>query len=127
VPSLDSFTHIVILGGPMAVYEMHAYRHLRHEAVLIEQAIGSGKQVLGICLGAQMVAHVLGARVYAGAHKEIGWYHVELTEQGMRDRAVRHLSSAGTSAEVFQLHGDSFDLPSGAVGGVLNLYEPSLV
>jgi len=116
IPDPDSFTHLVIMGGPMAVYEMHLHQHLKNEALLIEQAIRSGKRVLGVCLGAQMVAHVLGARVYAGGQQEIGWYEVELTDAAMRDPVMAPLAMQGRqAAQVFQWHGDTFDLPAGAV------------
>lgn len=116
VPDLNSFSQLVIMGGPMAVYEMDRYPWLREEAELIERAIASGKKVLGVCLGAQMIAHVLGAAVYAGNQKEIGWQDVRLTAAGMKDRIVRTLSVEGAPrATVFQWHGDTFDLPAGAV------------
>lgn len=115
LPSLDSFTHLVVLGGPMAVYEMHLHAHLRTEALLIEGAIAAKKPVLGVCLGAQMLAHALGARVYPGGRKEIGWYEVALSEAGMQDPLIAELAIAGKqAAEVFQWHGDTFDLPAGA-------------
>jgi len=65
-PPINAFTHLVIMGGPMAVYEMEQYAFLKDEALLIERAVKANKHVLGVCLGAQMVAHALGARVYAG-------------------------------------------------------------
>lgn len=116
IPSLDSFSHLVVLGGPMAVYEMDRHPYLTAEARLIDKAIKKDKHVLGVCLGAQMLAHVLGARVYAGQKKEIGWYEVALTDDGMRDRAMSTLAVDGRpAAEVFQWHGDTFDLPDKAV------------
>lgn len=116
LPGLGGFTHLVIMGGPMAVYEMHLHQHLKGEALLIEQAIKAGKRVLGICLGAQMIAHVLGARVYAGGRQEIGWYEVEMSDVAMQDPAMASLAMEGRQvAEVFQWHGDTFDLPTGAV------------
>lgn len=115
VPYLSDFTHLVIMGGPMAVYEMGSYPFLKEEALLIERAIRSGLHVLGICLGAQMIAHVLGARVYPGRVKEIGWYEVTLTEDGTRDQVISQLSTENKKAIVFQWHGDTFDIPIGAV------------
>lgn len=116
LPSLDAFTHLVIMGGPMAVYELHLYEHLKQEAALIEGAIKAGKRVLGVCLGAQMLAHALGARVYPGGQKEIGWYEVAITEDGMKDPCMSELAVEGKNrAEVFQWHGDTFDLPQGAI------------
>jgi GMP synthase (glutamine-hydrolysing) len=112
-PALDAFTHLVVMGGPMAVYEMDLHPFLKREAKIIEQAISAGRSVLGICLGAQMIAHVLGARVYAGGAREIGWYRVALTAGGMKDRLMAGLAVDGAnSAEVFQWHGDTFDLPN---------------
>ena len=116
VPALDQFTHLVVMGGPMAVYEMHVHPYLKKEATLIEQAIKADKHVLGVCLGAQMLAHALGAKVYPGGHKEIGWYEVSLTDEGMKDPAMAGLSVGNRPvAQVFQWHGDTFDLPAGAV------------
>ncbi len=116
VPDVGSFTHLVVMGGPMAVYEMHRYRFLINEALLISAAIRESKHVLGVCLGAQMVAHALGARVYPGQRKEIGWYDAALTTDGKNDPLVSALEVSGkNAARVFQLHGDTFDLPPGAV------------
>lgn len=116
VPDVDSFSHLLIMGGPMAVYEMHRHPYLRTEAKLIEQAITANKHIMGICLGAQMVAHALGARVYAGGQKEIGWYEIALTPEGMNDPLMSTLALDGKrAAQVFQWHGDTFDLPAGAV------------
>lgn len=100
----------------MAVYEMHKYPYLINEAQLINAAIRANKHVLGVCLGAQMVAHALGARVYAGGQKEIGWYEIALTPDGMKDPLMSSLALDGKNrAQVFQWHGDTFDLPAGAV------------
>ncbi len=116
VPELGSFTHLLIMGGPMAVYEMDRYPYLINEAQLINAAIKANKHILGVCLGAQMVAHALGARVYAGGRKEIGWYEIALTPEGMKDPLMSSLALDGKSAaQVFQWHGDTFDLPAGAV------------
>ncbi len=86
------------------------------EAKFIDRAIKANKHVLGVCLGAQMVAHVLGAKVYAGQKKEIGWYEVALTPDGMSDPLMSALALPDrNAAQVFQWHGDTFDLPKGAV------------
>jgi GMP synthase (glutamine-hydrolysing) len=116
VPALDSFTHLVIMGGPMAVYEMERHTFLIKEALLIEQAVRAGKYILGVCLGAQMLAHVLSARVYPGPQKEIGWYDVGLTPHGTSDALMSALKVPDKdAARVFQWHGDTFDLPPGSV------------
>ena len=100
----------------MAVYEMDATPYLRDEARLIEEAVKTGRHVLGVCLGAQMLAHVLGSRVYPGGQKEIGWYDVALTDEGMQDRCMAALAVDGRkTAQVFQWHGDTFDLPPDCV------------
>ncbi len=115
-PDPDAFTHLLIMGGPMAVYEMHRYPYLIKEALLIDRAVKANRHIMGVCLGAQMLAHVLGARVYPGTKKEIGWYEVALTPEGMKDRLMSTLALPGRSAaQVFQWHGDTFDLPSGSV------------
>lgn len=112
----EGYTHLVVMGGPMAVYEMERYPYLQKEADLIREFIDSGRAVLGICLGAQMIAHVLGAKVYKGPVTEIGWYTVDITPEGLKDPAVSELAVKNTSkAEVFHMHGDTFDLPDGAV------------
>lgn len=116
LPAEPSCSHLVILGGPMAVYEREKTPYLRDEARLIDKAVTAGIPVLGICLGSQLLAHVLGAQVYPGGTQEVGWGEVTLTDEGMGDRCIKHLSVAGRSiAQVFQWHGDTFDLPSGAV------------
>lgn len=116
IPETDAFSHLILMGGPMAVYEMHEHPFLRHEAILIERAIKAGRSVLGVCLGAQMLAHVLGAKVYPGPQKETGWYEVAVTEDGVKDRAMSGLLLDGRrSALVFQWHGDTFDMPRSAV------------
>ena len=115
-PQLDAFTHLVILGGPMAVYEMHLFPHLVIEAELIRAAIDANKHIMGVCLGAQMLAHALGVRVYPGSGKEIGWYEVTLSGDGMGDPLMSMLALPDRNvAQVFQLHGDTFDLPEGSV------------
>lgn len=116
VPDVGSFTHLVVMGGPMAVYEMHRYPYLINEALFITEAIKANKHVLGVCLGAQMLAYALGARVYPGHRKEIGWYDAALTADGKSDPLVSALEVPGKdAARVFQWHGDAFDLPPEAV------------
>lgn len=100
---------IVALGGPIGVYETDAYPFLKQETSLIAARIAAGRPVLGICLGAQLIARALGAAVYAAPAKEIGWGEIELTPQG-RSGSLGHLG--GTM--LLHWHGDTFDLPRGA-------------
>ncbi|MGH7119372.1 MAG: glutamine amidotransferase [Acetobacteraceae bacterium] len=100
---------IVILGGPIGVYETDAYPFLKQETGIIEARIAAGRPVLGICLGAQLIARALGAAVYAAPAKEIGWSEIALTPEG-RSGPLGNLD--GTM--LLHWHGDTFDLPSGA-------------
>jgi len=102
----------VVLGGPIAAYDDLSYPTLKPLLALLEKRIAAGRPTLGICLGAQLIARVLGANVYAAEHKEIGWSPLTLTEAGRRS-PVRHLDGSLTS--VLHWHGDTFDLPPGAV------------
>lgn len=109
---VSRYDGLIVLGGPMGVYESDQHPHLRREIALVKHAIEQDKPVLGICLGAQIIAHALGARVAPLPTKEIGWYDVELTSDGRRDPM---LSELGEGEPIFQWHGDGFALPEGAV------------
>jgi GMP synthase (glutamine-hydrolysing) len=111
-PSPGALRALVIMGGPMGVYEKEKYSFLKMELRFIKKCLAARKPVLGICLGAQLVAHALGAAVYPNRKKEIGWYPLELTAEGRRDALFRSFPRRPT---VFQWHGDTFDLPRGAV------------
>jgi GMP synthase (glutamine-hydrolysing) len=108
LPKLDDFTHIVILGGPMNVYEEDRYPFLRDEDLFIKEAIQRGKSILGICLGAQLMAKALGAKVFKASMKEIGWYDVSLTEIGSQDSLFSNLPK---TFPIFQWHEDTFEIP----------------
>ncbi len=110
-PKFDDLTHIVILGGPMNVYEEDRYPFLREEDLFIKESIQRGKSILGICLGAQLIAKALGAKVYKASVKEIGWYDVSLTEIGSKDPLF---STLPKTFPVFQWHEDTFELPRGS-------------
>ncbi len=103
---------LVVMGGPMGVHDRDAYPFLRREMALIENALALGRPVLGTCLGSQLLAAVLGARVGPGGFKEIGWHEVRLTGEA-RDDAL--LAGAPLSFTALHWHGDVFDLPEGAV------------
>jgi GMP synthase (glutamine-hydrolysing) len=102
---------LIGLGGPVSVYNYARYPWIKHELALFERALDLGKPCLGICLGAQMLAHVLGARVYPGPAKELGWSPLKLTAQG-HTSVVAPLDGASTS--MLHWHGDTFDLPADA-------------
>jgi GMP synthase (glutamine-hydrolysing) len=111
-PTIDGYNGLIVLGGPMNVDETDGHPHLETELRLITKAVESGIPVLGICLGAQLLAKALGAEVRANGEKEIGWYELEPTRDGLRDPLFSHFAS---SEVVFQWHGDTFDIPPGAV------------
>jgi GMP synthase (glutamine-hydrolysing) len=111
-PDQDVFEMLVVMGGPMGVDDVSQYAWLTPEKRFIEQAIHAGKKVLGICLGAQLIAQVLGARVYKNKEKEIGWYPVTATEAAGRSAMGMIFPE---TFHAFHWHGDTFDLPSGAV------------
>lgn len=102
---------LVILGGPMNVYEEARYPFLRWEKTIVRTAIKAGIPLLGICLGAQLIAAAMGAEVYRGNLKEIGWYPISITAEGQLGSLLGYLPEKPT---VFQWHGDGFDLPKGA-------------
>ncbi len=106
-PELRDATHIVIMGGPMGVYEEDRYPFLAKEKEMIRQAFKRNIPILGICLGAQLIANSLGKRVYP-YKKELGWFKVRKFED---DSVTKDLPEILT---VFQWHGDTFDLPDGA-------------
>jgi GMP synthase (glutamine-hydrolysing) len=120
-PPLEKFATLIVLGGPMGVYEMDKYPHLIIESRIIREAINRDMKVLGICLGSQMIAHCLGANVFPGPEKEIGWHHIELTGDGLKDPCMRKLAvhpgvgDFWRKFKVFHWHGDTFDLPHEAV------------
>jgi GMP synthase (glutamine-hydrolysing) len=105
---------LVMLGGPMSVNEEDTYPYLIHEMKLAEQFMKEGRKVLGVCLGAQLMAKALGAKVYPGPEKEIGWYDIELKDAGLQDRLMAQLAPDNRSCKVFHWHGETFDIPQGA-------------
>ncbi len=103
---------LVVLGGPMNVDEVEKHPYLSDEIQWIRQTVEAGIPLLGICLGSQMLAKACGAKVYPGSIKEIGWYPLELSTAAGEDRLF---AGCGPKLTVFQWHGDTFDLPPGAV------------
>ena len=112
VPTALDADALVVMGGPMGVYEADQYPHLRDELRLIENALQRGRPLIGVCLGSQLIAAALGARVYPSGRKELGWYPVELTDAAVADPL---LSGAPRQFVALHWHGDIFDLPAGAV------------
>jgi GMP synthase-like glutamine amidotransferase len=111
-PGMDSLDWLVIMGGPMGVYDELHYPWLKTEKEFIKKTIEAGKVIVGICLGAQLIAEVLGAKVFANKHKEIGWFPVELIPSASESDFFGFLPRNFT---VFHWHGDTFNLPQGAV------------
>ena len=103
---------LVVLGGPISAVDDRRYPFLADEVRLLERRLNADRPTLGICLGAQLMARALGSRVYGAGAKEIGWSPLSLTEAGGAS-ALRHLAPDKTP--VLHWHGDTFDLPRGAV------------
>jgi GMP synthase (glutamine-hydrolysing) len=103
---------LIFLGGPMSVNDEARYPYLAREKATIRSALDAHTPVLGVCLGAQLLAAAAGARVFPADHPEIGWKSVSLTPEGRRDRV---LAGLGKLASVFHWHGETFDLPAGAI------------
>lgn len=103
---------MVVLGGPIGVYDKADYPFLEHEVGLIRRRLEAGRPTLGICLGCQLMAHAMGAKVYPSGTKEIGWKPLKLTAAG-RKSCLASLGEGEIS--VLHWHGDTFDLPAGAV------------
>ncbi len=111
LPPVDSFSGLIVMGGPMGIYELDEYPWLKAEKEFLREVIDRGTPTLGICLGAQLLADVLGAEVTANPEKEIGWFPVvrsseipEIFEDVLPEKMT-----------VFHWHGDTFSLPEGAV------------
>lgn len=111
-PEISRYNGLIVLGGPMNCDQCERYPHLATEIGAIQQAIRDGKPVLGICLGAQLIARALGARVRKNPTQEIGWYELNPTGEGRQDPLCRQFADR---QQIFQWHGDTFDIPHGAV------------
>lgn len=108
----DGLQAVIILGGPMNVYEEEKYPHLRDEHIFIQELIARDIPTLGICLGAQLIAKASGALVKKASQKEIGFFKIKLTCDAAKDTVFMGL---GGEIDVFQWHEDTFDVPSGGV------------
>jgi GMP synthase-like glutamine amidotransferase len=112
LPHPDDYDLLVVMGGPMGVGDEADHSWLKPEKGCIADAVAAGRALVGICLGAQLIAEVLGARVYRNPVKEIGWLPVRLTAAG---RQAELTASLPPELQVFHWHGDTFELPPGAV------------
>ncbi|OXL24629.1 type 1 glutamine amidotransferase [Psychrobacter sp. DAB_AL32B] len=112
LPEQDHFDWLIVMGGPMSVHDEEKYPWLIAEKHFIRQAIDAGKTVIGICLGAQLIAHCLGANVQPSGVKEIGWLPIRLTPKGQSHPLLQDLPKQDFT--VFHFHGDGFDCPKGA-------------
>jgi len=112
LPNLNEIDWLVIMGGSMSVNDEVKYTWLAEEKEFVKQAIESDKVVIGICLGAQMIANVLGSKIYPNLHKEIGWFSIEWKTETKSLSTFQQLPKEMT---VMHWHGETFDLPKGAI------------
>lgn len=110
-PEIAAADLLIVLGGPIGVGDVDDYPFLTREIALLEERLAGDRPTLGVCLGSQLMAAALGARVYAGPLKEIGWAPLQLTDEG---RASCLAPLGDPDATVLHWHGDTFDLPAGA-------------
>ncbi len=111
-PSMDDLDWLIVMGGPMGACDESKYAWMAMEKDFIAKAVAAGKVVLGICLGAQLIAAVMGAKVYRNNHREIGWFPILPAEPSGQTRLTDLFSRP---MEAFHWHGDTFELPPGAV------------
>jgi GMP synthase-like glutamine amidotransferase len=111
IPELADIDWLIVMGGPMGVYENDIYPWIEYEKAFIKKAIDAKKTVIGICLGSQLIASALGAKVYPNDFKEIGWFDISLTQQGADSILFKDFNK---KTKVFHWHGDTYDLPKDA-------------
>ena len=114
LPEIDETDWLIVMGGPMSVHDTDIFPWLADEKRYIHKAIASGKTVIGICLGSQLIAEVLGSRVRSNGEKEIGWHRVFRTDESS---GIGLFDDIPDGSEVFHWHGETFDIPPGAVHG----------
>lgn len=112
-PDIATFDVVIILGGPMSVRDEADYAWLSKEKILISDAINAGKKVMGICLGGQLIAEVLGAAVMANSQKEIGWFPVNIAPEA--EEVSELLKGIELPLMAFHWHGETFAIAEGAV------------
>ena len=111
LPALDTFDLLVVMGGPMSVHDDAIFPWIQTEKRFLKEAITAGKSILGICLGAQLLADALGAGVRKNLYREIGWFDVRLSGAGRKTRLGKLLPR---EFHAFHWHGDTFEIPEGA-------------
>ncbi len=111
LPAMAGFDFLVVMGGPMGIGDTDRYPWLVQEKSFLKAALAAGKKILGVCLGSQLLAEALGAKVYPNRHKEIGWFPIQ--KEAFSPHAVLALFAENTLS-AFHWHGDTFDLPAGA-------------
>lgn len=112
LPDPTPFHLLILMGGPMSVNDDVLHPFLEKEKRFVRQWLHKGNPTVGICLGAQLIAHCLGGRVYKGPTEEIGWYDCVLTEEGRRDPCLKFFP---VRFPVFQWHGETLDLPDNTI------------
>jgi GMP synthase-like glutamine amidotransferase len=122
LPDPEGLDLLVVMGGPMNIYEYDEHPWLLVEKDFIRACISGGKAVLGICLGGQLVADVLGGEVTRAPFEEVGWYQVELTDEGRQLEVFAHFPDRFTT---LQWHGDAFSIPPGAVHAAFSEATPN--
>lgn len=109
LPEAEDIDVLIVMGGPMGVYDEDSFSWLKEEKAFISNCIQSGKRVLGICLGAQLIAECLGTNVDKAVHKEIGWFPVMCTQESKQLGWFYELFKDNPT--VFHWHGDRFEIP----------------
>ena len=112
LPPVDGFDLLVVMGGPMNAYEEERHPWLKPEKAFLRAVIDAGRQVVGICLGAQLISAVLGGEVTRNRHREIGWFPVRFGSECSASRLFRKIPER---LEVLHWHGDTFSIPEGAI------------
>jgi len=112
LPSIEDIDWLIVMGGPMGVEDQAIYPWLTEEKAFIKQAIDQNKIVLGICLGAQLIADVLGAYIVKNSFREIGWFPIQLSKEA---KATELGTALPNNFDVFHWHGDTFSIPDHAI------------
>ena len=112
IPNPDFYDVLIVMGGPMSVHDESKYPWLIKEKRSIDRAMNDGKKVIGICLGSQLLAEVLGAKVYKAEHNELGWFPIKMS---IESKSVKHFNSFPDEFNTFHWHGETFELPKSGI------------